>query len=73
MAKSSIFHISSTNPLVLKLSTQCTLQGTWDLNGCPLLCMFMTKHFSCCSVFSASHCTIPWCQRVNYTCNDFQL
>jgi len=66
-------HEGRLNSLVLRLRARCAAQKTWDLNGCPLLCMFMTKHFSCCSVFSASHCTIPWHQRVNYTCNDFQL
>jgi len=30
---------------------------SWDLNGCPLLCMFLANNLSGRSVFSASVCT----------------
>jgi hypothetical protein len=46
--------INSSIPLdslALQLSAQCNLQKTWDLNGHPVLCMFLADdlgvvHFS---------------------------
>lgn len=44
------------NSLVSELSVQCVLQKTEDLNGCQLLCMFLSDILRWHSVFLASHC-----------------
>jgi hypothetical protein len=44
------------NHLELELSTQYTVQKTWDLNGCPLLRVLSANNFSGHSVFSLSLC-----------------
>jgi len=41
-----MYHEGRLNSLVLQLSAWCAAQKTWDLNGCPLLCMFFAKDFS---------------------------
>ena len=43
-------------PLLTELSAQHTLQKTWNLNGHPLLCMFLADDCSGNLGFSASHC-----------------
>jgi hypothetical protein len=45
------------NPLELQLSGHFTLLKTWDLNGCPLLCMFCADKISGHFVWS---CKIYW-------------
>lgn len=57
------------NPSEPELSAQFFLQKIQDLNGYPLLCMFLFDDVNGCPVFSASHCALTvvqfWCQRVN--------
>jgi hypothetical protein len=37
----------------LELSAQCTLQKSQDLNGHPLLCVFLAENFTGCLVLSS--------------------
>jgi hypothetical protein len=57
------------SPLEPELSAQCTLQKLQDLNGYPLLCMFLGNGFIGHLVFSASHCMSntgdSWHQKVS--------
>jgi hypothetical protein len=39
------FSITLLNPLVTEVCALFTLQKTGDLNGCPLLCMFLANNF----------------------------
>jgi len=65
--KSDLLYFEQINPLELELSAQCTLQKTRVLNGCILLCMFLTYNCSGLLDFSATHCASTivsfWCQR----------
>jgi len=45
-----------TNPLAPELIAPCTKHKTGDLNGCPLLCMFLDGDFGWCLVFSPWYC-----------------
>jgi len=47
------------NPLMPKSTAQCTLQKTRDLNGYPLLRMFLANNIWWHLVFSATHSTSP--------------
>jgi hypothetical protein len=57
------------NPLVPELSVQCTVQKTRDLNGHPLVCMFLADDFRQHLIFLESQCTFTKAifqrQRVN--------
>jgi hypothetical protein len=35
--------MNPVNPLVLELSAHCILLKAWDLNGHPLLCVFLAN------------------------------
>jgi len=50
------FIIDLFNPLEPQLSVQSPVQKMWDLNGHPLLCMYLANDFSGCLTFPASHC-----------------
>jgi len=39
-------HDTSWGMVLLQLSVWCAEQKTWDLNGCPLFCMFFAKDVS---------------------------
>jgi hypothetical protein len=43
------------NHLELEVSAQCILQTTGDLNGCPLLCLFLVDDFKCIFKFFQYH------------------
>jgi hypothetical protein len=44
--KIKLLYIHSTELTLWQLSVQCILQKTQNLNGCPLLCMFLAGNFS---------------------------
>jgi len=49
--------MSNSVGYVNTLGPELSAQKTQDLNGWPLLCMFLATNFSECSDFSASQCT----------------
>jgi hypothetical protein len=57
------------NPLVLELSVAYS-EKDQDLNGHPLLCVFLANDFRWHSVFTVALCTLIevtfWCRRVNF-------